>query len=399
MIDTQSPTFLRSLRASSTPIATRPTSSLVLRGVVAGSGQLAGRARSSMLPCTSVRFRSSAPSRRSMPLRLAPTRPIITSPGENTNGAMRTTLGMPASRRWMSASSSKSASPYACTMRCAFSASTLFWNSRSKPLVTANTTTSAATPSTTPIVETVVNTENARSRKATTMTRPPTRMPTIPAVSMPRARPCAASEHHDAGRHQRAADGQRVRRPARTAAAMQVTEADQPLQVVGEELGQRPPEQQRHVHRDQRPQVAGMDHRRGGDHDGRYEHHQAGRRPGPPLRTISTVPHAITTASPSAPITQPPPGFQHGGRVDAADQQQQGDADDDAADRGIRRQRRRKRSRGPGYRSDGGRHTSAVTLAASLTPFDAKPYRTRQWPFPRCGVGLTSFASSGSPPS
>ena len=31
--------------------------------------------------------------------------------------------------------------------------------------------------------------------------------------------------------------------------------------------------------------------------------------PGPPLRTISTVPHAITTASPSAPITQPHRGF------------------------------------------------------------------------------------------
>ena len=37
-------------------------------------------------------------------------------------------------------------------MRCAFKASTLSWNSRSNPLVTPSTTTSDATPSTTPIV-------------------------------------------------------------------------------------------------------------------------------------------------------------------------------------------------------------------------------------------------------
>src|ERR1700722_7039330 len=58
-------------------------------------------------------------------------------------------------------------------MRCALSASTLSWNSRSNPLVTPSTTTREATPNTTPNVETVVKTEKVRRRNATTAVSPP----------------------------------------------------------------------------------------------------------------------------------------------------------------------------------------------------------------------------------
>ena len=244
MIGMQSPMPTCSLRASSAPIAMRPTSVAALGGVVPGNTQLAGFTRSSTLPCSSEWRSSSAPCLRSIPFRLAPTRPIITSPAENRNGAMRTTPGMPASRRWMSSISWKSASPYAWTMRCAFSASTLSWNSRSKPLVTPKTTTSDATPSTTPIVDTVVNTENTRSRNDTTATSPPARMPTTPAVSMMRCRccGCASANTTKPTADQRQAGHQADRRPARTPAPVQVAEADQPLQAQGEQLGQRPGE-------------------------------------------------------------------------------------------------------------------------------------------------------------
>ena len=96
MIEMQSPSFVRSLWASSAPMAMRPTSVVVLRGVVAGSWQLAGRSRSSTEPSTSAWRSSSAPCFKSMPFRFAPTRPIMTSPAENRNGAMRTTPGRPA---------------------------------------------------------------------------------------------------------------------------------------------------------------------------------------------------------------------------------------------------------------------------------------------------------------
>jgi hypothetical protein len=111
MIVMQSPIPARSLCASSAPIAIRPTSIDVLRGVVDGKSQLAGLARSSTVPFTSARRSSSAPVFKSIPFRLAPTRPIITSPAEKRKGAMRTTPGMPARRRWMSSISWKSASP------------------------------------------------------------------------------------------------------------------------------------------------------------------------------------------------------------------------------------------------------------------------------------------------
>ena len=132
-------------------------------------------------------------------------------------------------------------------MRCAFSASTLSWNSRSKPLVTPNTTTSDATPSTTPIVDTVVNTENTRSRNETTATSPPARMPTTPsgldgAVLVLRV---GDGEHHEADGHQRQAGPQPDRRPARAPAPVQVAEPDQPLQPQLHELGQRPAERDR----------------------------------------------------------------------------------------------------------------------------------------------------------
>ena len=76
-------------------------------------------------------------------------------------------------------------------MRCALSASTLSWNSRSNPLVTPSTTTKEATPNTTPIVETVVKTEKVRSRNATTAVSPPASTPSTAAVSIARERPCA----------------------------------------------------------------------------------------------------------------------------------------------------------------------------------------------------------------
>ena len=149
----------------------------------------------------------------------------------------------PRARRWMSSISLRSRRRRtAWTIRCAFSASTLSWNSRSKPLVTPNTTTSDATPSTTPIVETVVNTENTRSRNDTTATSPPARMPTTPAVSTMRCRccGCASANTTKPTRHQRQPGHEADRRPARTPPAVQVAEADQPLQAQLEQLGQRP---------------------------------------------------------------------------------------------------------------------------------------------------------------
>ncbi len=127
---------------------------------------------------------------------MAPTRPIITSPAENKNLAIRVTPGIPFKRDAISEISgpSMSASPYGITIRWAFRASTLSWNSRSKPLVTPSTTTSDATPSTTPIVETVVNTEKVRSRNATTATSAPISTAMTAVVSAPRDRPCAAAK-------------------------------------------------------------------------------------------------------------------------------------------------------------------------------------------------------------
>ena len=198
MTDTQSPTLARSLCASSTPSAMRPlaaTSSFLPTSAGTSTGHVpAGRARSSTEPATSARRRSSAPWLRSMPFRFAPTLPTITSPAENRNFAWRTTPGRPRSLRWISSASGLSTStlPYGITIRCAFSARTFSWNSRWKPLVTASTTISDWTPSTTPIVDTVVNTENRRNSRNSMNIRPAFSTSRTPTVSSARVRPRAA---------------------------------------------------------------------------------------------------------------------------------------------------------------------------------------------------------------
>jgi hypothetical protein len=71
----------------------------------------------------------------------------------------------------------------------ALTASTLSSNSRSKPLVTASTTTREATPSTSPIIDTVVNTENTRSSANSKRPSPPSRVNITPRVSSSREWP------------------------------------------------------------------------------------------------------------------------------------------------------------------------------------------------------------------
>ena len=118
-------------------------------------------------------------------------RPTMTSPAENRNFDIFTTPGMPRSfsSMWSASGDSMSTSPYGITMRCALRASTLSWNSRSKPLVTARTTTRDATPSTTPMVDTVVKAENTRMRNTTTRSSAASSSHTTPTVSPVRQRP------------------------------------------------------------------------------------------------------------------------------------------------------------------------------------------------------------------
>src|ERR1700744_5050534 len=129
------------------------------------------------------------------------------------------------------------------TMRCAFRASTLSWNSRSKPLVTAMTTTSEATPSTTPIVDTVVKTENVRSRNATTATRPPARTASTAAVSVARQRPCASAKSPNPAAISTNPRTRAAGPPAEPAPAVQVAHAHQPFQPQREQLAQAPSQQ------------------------------------------------------------------------------------------------------------------------------------------------------------
>ena len=182
MIDTQSPTCDVQPVGQLGAQAIRPTSVVALpRRRRAGSGQLAGAREVLDAARRRARGADRRPPARGRSLS-GWRRPARSSPRRPRTGtcAIRTTPGMPAQlapRCARSRARRRRCRRRACTMRCAFSASTLSWNSRSKPLVTARTTTSDATPSTTPIVDTVVKTEKSRSSRTPPRrsARPPAR--------------------------------------------------------------------------------------------------------------------------------------------------------------------------------------------------------------------------------
>ena len=68
---------------------------------------------------------------------------------------------------------------------CARPPSTLARNSSWKPVVTASTIVSAATPTATPRIDTLVNTENVASKPNTAVANAPTTAVTAPTVLVP----------------------------------------------------------------------------------------------------------------------------------------------------------------------------------------------------------------------